>query len=147
MAHHSDKSLSKEETISSFEQEIARQNDIVYGAALFFECLSILHADQPGIVETHRKQFRNIIQNGTEMNERASALLQDVKGGKGDVTALTDFEFKSCQGHANPGKMTLRALALAATYKKVYPGRDRSEPLMEEETLRLLEEASATITI
>ncbi len=143
MAHYSDKGLSKEQTIAAFDEEIARQEDIVYGVALFFECLCVVHANQPAVVETYRKQFRNVIQKGRERIAQAVALRKMVRQSPTQFAALAEFDFEACQGHPAPAEMARRAQVLVATYKRVFQGRARSKEFTPEETLLLIEEASS----
>lgn len=133
------------DALASFEQEIARQEEIVYGTALFYECVSLLHINQKGIVETYRKQFRNIIQKGRDMIARASALLAEARNDAEKATLVPQFRFTPCRGHADPPKMAQRAKALAATYNRIFPDRDRSTTFSKEEILKLIEEASSTL--
>lgn len=146
MFGRSDKGLSAEETIAWFEKEIARQQDIVYGTALFFECLNVLHEGQAAIIETHRKQFRNIVQKGNEMIQNASKVLGEARQDSGKVQLLRQFSFQPCQGHPKPVEMTKRAECLALTYHRIFPNRPRSQEFSREEILRLIEEASAETT-
>lgn len=143
MLRRSDKGLSMEEAISSFKKEIARQEDIIYGAALFFECLSLLHADQGAVIETHRKHFRNIIQKGREMTERATRLLEEVREDGRKIEQIKQFKFHACEGHPNPQEMEKRAGILVETYVRIFSGRPRDREFTSQETLRLIEEASA----
>jgi hypothetical protein len=142
MTHYSDKGLSKEQTMVAFDEEISRQEDIVYGTALFFECLSVVHANQPAVVETYRKQFRNVIQKGRERIGEAIQLRKTVRESPAQFGALPEFVFESCQGHAQPEEMTKRAVALVATYREIFQGRPRSREFTTDETLRLIESAS-----
>ncbi|MFU8779560.1 MAG: hypothetical protein ACNA71_00875 [Kiritimatiellia bacterium] len=137
-----DKSLSRETAISLFDQEILKQEDIVYGVALFFECLSLIHANQPTVVETYRKQFRNIIQKGRERIAQAAQLREQIQQAAARPQALSAFRFIPCQGHAQPESMAQRAEALVATYNQIFPGRPRSKEFTPEEALLLLEKAS-----
>ena len=143
MLKRSDKGISAEQAMSSFEREIVRQEDIIYGAALFFECLNLLHSDQPSVVETHRKHFRNIIQKGREATESARAILEDARRGGAGIEQISQFRFNPCEGHSNPGEMVKRAEALVGAYNRIFPDRPRSREFTEEETLRLLEEAGS----
>lgn len=143
MVHYSDKGLSKEQTIAAFDEEIARQEDIVYGVALFFECLSLVHERQPAVVETYRKQFRNVIQKGRERISEAVSLRKAVRQSPAQFPALAEFDFESCKGHPHPKEMEKRAVSLVETYKRVFQGRPRSKEFTADETLRLIDEASA----
>ena len=145
MSRKSDKNVSAENIVSSFEQEIARQEDIIYGVALFFECLSVIHGDQPAVVETNRKQFRNIIQNGKEMTGRATRLLEEARRDPAKAELLRGFAFSPCLGHPKPGEMIKRALVLVNTYNRIFPGRDRSRDFTYDETIALIEQASEAL--
>jgi hypothetical protein len=137
-----DKNLSLEAILGSFEKQIERQDDIVYGVALFFECVSLLHNEQESIVETYHKQFRNIIQRGRDMIGRASDLLEDARKDARKVSLVRTFKFKPCAGHPRPAAMIGRAEALVFTYNQLFPNRPRSQEFSPEEIGRLLEEAS-----
>jgi hypothetical protein len=141
----SDKSISTDAAISSFQAKIAAQEDIIYGVALFFECLNYIHARQGAIIETHRKQFRNIIQKGTEMTQRASKLLDEVRQDPKKAKLLDQFVFSPCQDHPQPAEMTRRAEALVQTYDRVFPNRPRSQEFTSGEVITLIEEASEAL--
>lgn len=142
MPRQHDKNLSMEDILRSFEREIERQNDIVYGAALFFECVSLLHAGQDSIVETYHKQFRNIIQRGMDMIGRACDLLGEARKDIRKISMVRGFKFTPCEGHPRPAEMIRRAEALVSTYNRLFPGRPRSQEFSREEVGHLLEEAS-----
>lgn len=140
-----DKGLSREDAISAFDREIARHEDIVYGVALFFECLSLIHSKQPAVVETYRKQFRNVIQKGRERIAEAIKLRNGARQSSAQAEALADFSFEPCQGHAQPEEMTRRAEALVGAYRRIFQGRSRLKEFDPEETLLLIEEASSIL--
>jgi hypothetical protein len=142
----SDKSISTDAAISAFQTKIAAQEDIIYGVALFFECLNYMHAGQGAIMETHRKQFRNIIQKGTEMIQHASRLLDEVRQDPKKVKGLQQFAFTPCQDHPKPAEMTRRAEILVQTYRRVFPDRPRSQEFSNEEIAVLIEEASEALS-
>jgi hypothetical protein len=142
-----DKSISREAAISLFNEEILKQEDIIYGVALFFECLTLVHAHQPSVLETYRKQFRNIIQKGRERIVAAVRLRDQAKRSDARPRALADFHFAPCEGHAQPEHMIQRAEALVATYKQRFPDRPRSKEFTPEEALILLEESSKRLQL
>lgn len=144
MAHYSDKGLSKEERIAAFDQEIVRQEDMVYGVALFFECLCIVHKNQPAVVETYRKQFRNVIQKGRERIAAAVQLRKEARQSPARISSLAEFDFEECQGHPQPQNMAKRAEALVSAYRNLFPGRPRSKSFTVDEVLLLIEEASSS---
>lgn len=124
-----------------FRQKIQRQEDLMYGVALFFEGICLLYAGQEAVIETFRRQFRNMIQTGTDTAHRAATLLTQVEQDPSKVAMLDQFDFAPCHGHAEPAKMMQRAQILFNVYRRLYPDRSRSEPFTEDETLRLMEEA------
>ncbi|MBN2301442.1 MAG: hypothetical protein JXN60_02875 [Lentisphaerae bacterium] len=143
MTNQPDKTQSdRNSIIESFRNEIARQEEIVYGTALFYECVSLLHLNHQGIVETNRKQFRNIIQKGRDMIQRATKILAEAEKDSSMIKELTAFRFTPCDGHAKPAELAKRAEMLAKTYNSLFPDRPRSQAFSNEETLRLMEEAS-----
>lgn len=113
----------------------------MYGVALFFEGICLLYAGQEAVIETFRRQFRNMIQTGTDTAHRAADLLEQVRQDPSKIATLEQFDFAPCREHAEPEKMVQRAQILFNVYKRLYPNRSRSEPFTEEETLRLMEEA------
>lgn len=143
MQGQSDKRLSAAETIAAFEQEIGRQEDVIYGVALFFECLSVIHSNQPLVVETYSKQLRNVIQKGNDMIRHATNLLERVRQTPKKAHLLEPFVFLPCQGHPDPAGMTQRAKTLVRTYNRVFADRPRSKDFTVEETMRLMEEAAS----
>lgn len=128
--------------IRAFEADIATNEDTLYGVALFFECLSLMHAAQPSVVETSRKQFRNIIQASKAESEQAEALLNHVRHHPEEAARLRQATFSPCQAHPQPKAMIKRARILVKTYEEIFPGRPRSRPFEKNEILRLLETAA-----
>lgn len=141
MFRRSDKGISTEEVLGAFERDLARQEDLIYGVALFFECLTVLHADQPAVVETYRKQFRNIIQKGREMIVHAGVLLAEARQEPRKIHLLKQFTFSLCREHPAPAELVARAGLLVDTYTKIFPDRDRAKEFTREETFRLMEAA------
>ncbi len=132
----------KHMSIADFEKEIEHQEDIVYGVALYFECLHVIHADKTAIVETCRKQLRNVIQKGNERAKHARQLLEDAKRDSEKVALIRRFTFAPCEGYQNPELMTQRAETLAQTYMRIFPNRSRAQDFTDEEIFQLIEEAS-----
>ena len=130
------------EIIQDFETEVARQEDILYGVALFFEGVSVLNADQEEILEVYRDQFRNVIQTARSAIDQATALLEQAKKNPGTAGMLRDFRFSPCQGHADPEELTKRARIMVLVYEELFPGRSRSEPFTEADGFKLMESAA-----
>ncbi|MFO7870277.1 MAG: hypothetical protein R6V03_02460 [Kiritimatiellia bacterium] len=134
------------EQIDEFERRIKLQEELMYGVALFFEGISKLQAGQDAVLETHRKQCRNIIQAGKVISQRARLLLRQVKQDRQKTHLLDEFEFSPFRGHPNPEEMEKRARILVDTYNRIFPDRPRSKEFTPEETFQLMEEASAVFT-
>jgi hypothetical protein len=104
----------------------------LFGVALFFSGLEILFEGQPLMLETHRRQCRNLIQRGyaaLDLIERSpSAGVADLAGEGAE---------------AGENRLLLeRADILVQTYDQLFPGRNRLEPLSRDETLALMEAAA-----
>lgn len=139
--------ISNKTIIDDFEHEIARQDNIVYGLALLFECLMLIHEDQPSVIETQKKQFRNMIQKGNEVISRAGALLNEAKKNPQQIALLSQFVFSPCQGHPAPQRLSNRAELLTSTYEQIFPNRPRSQNFTREEIFTLIEKASEQINL
>lgn len=141
---------SKEETVPEAEirertqrlqRDIQHLEDTIYGVALFFEGLSLLHAGQTAVIETYQKQFRNVIETDRDTLKQARELLQAVEQDPTQAARLRQFSIVPCKGHSNPAEMERRAQVLVDTYNRVFPERPRSREFAEEEAFRLTEEA------
>lgn len=128
--------------LQKFELEIARQEDLLYGIALFFECVSLLFAGQAAVLETHRKQFRNIIQSGTTATDRARDLLAEARQDPRKVALVEQFAFRPAEGHPDPNALVTRARALVESYQELFPNRPRDQALTADDTLKLMDAAS-----
>ena len=133
------------ELIKWFGVEIEQQESLLYGVALFFECLSLLHDGEAALIETYRKQFRNVIQTGKETGQRARAVLQEVKTDPSKVTLIEQFNFAPCAGFSDAAGLAKRAGILLQMYEKLFPNRPRDRPFTKAETLRLMEAAAAAL--
>jgi hypothetical protein len=146
MWYRSDKGVSADDAIRAFQEQLARQEDVIYGAALMFECVALLHSNQAALVETHRKQFRNIIQKSREQYDKAAELLAEVKKKPERAAELGAFVFTPCEGHPNPPEMARRVAILVDTYRRIFPDRPRSREFTREETLRLIEGSALSLS-
>ena len=130
-----------DEGIRVLQREMLDLESAIYGVALFFEGLSLLHAGQPAVIETYQKQFRNIIQADSDTLKQAQALLETVQRDAGQAFRLKQFNIVPCSAHSSPKEMHRRAIVLVDAYGRLFPGRPRSREFTEEETFRLMEEA------
>ena len=128
--------------LAVFSAVIEEQEDVLYGIALFYEDVSLLYAGQAAVVETYRKQFRNIIQSGTQTIQRARELMDEAQGDPAHQSRIQAFAFAPGEGHPDPAALVIRAKAMVAAFTRLYPDRARDKPLSEAETLALVEAAS-----
>jgi len=131
-----------QQVIAAFEREIVRQEDIIYGVALLFEGLSLLLAGNEAVVETHRRQFRNIIRSGKHVTDWARTLMDQARQNPRRSRHLQEFNFLPCHEHPDPKVLVDRALVLVAIYEELFPGRSREQALTQDETLQLMEAAA-----
>lgn len=132
----------KAAAIEKFESAIRQEESRLYGFALFFECLSLYRPPHDGLLETERKQFRNLIQSGRKQVDDAMTLLDQVRAGTQPLTAIEQYEFSYYQTDPRAGALIVRADALAAAYRGLFPDRPMAQPFTPAETYRLLEEAA-----
>ena len=131
-----------QETLNTFAAEIDRQQELVYGAALFFECLTVLHDGQPAVIETYRKQYRNIISMGSAAVDRANVLLEAARTDHSRCNEVAAFSFSPFSEHPAPAEMLRRAETLIATYRQIFPERSLSKEFAHGELLQLIDAAS-----
>lgn len=130
-----------------FEQLIAEEDRLLYGAALYFECLQLLCQGEEAVLETYRKEIRNLIQSGRESLKRAEELLDEVRAQPGKLALLEQYEFTTFEAHSDPTGMRQRAVALLSAYDQNFPGRPQEQAFSDDEILRLLDQASALLAI
>lgn len=131
-----------EEIISAFEKKITRHNDLIFGLGLFFECIGLLYAGQEDIIETYRKQFRNMISQGQTVADRAMSLVEESKTDSEVLPLLEQFNFTLCEHHTEPEKLVRRCEILVTVYERQFPGRARDQAFADEEIFQLMEAAS-----
>ncbi|MDA0989895.1 MAG: hypothetical protein O3A51_03990 [Verrucomicrobia bacterium] len=128
--------------IAAFMATIDRQEDILYGIALFYEGIILLFAGQPAIVETYRKEFRNIIQSASHTIEQAHALAERAATEADARAALSAFTFNPGAAHPYPKALVERATAMIDAYEALFPNRPRDQELSADETVRLVDAAA-----
>jgi len=126
--------------VEIFKKKMEENEDLIYGMALFFECINLLHKGHP-IVETYRKQFRNIIRSGRELLDRASKLLFDYEKATASIQELETFDFDFLKNYPDAEENRIRAVVFSETYEKLFPDRPREKEFSDEEILLILEEA------
>ena len=130
------------ERVRSIRRGIKSLEDTIFGVALFLEGLSRLHAGEKAVIETHQKQFRNVIEADRDTIKQAKALLETVERDPSQALLLRQFSLVPCRGHSNPQGMERRAVVLVQTYNRLFPERSRERELTEEEIFHLMEEAA-----
>jgi hypothetical protein len=133
-------------TVSEFERTLKKQHDLIYGVALLFECIGIMYAEQPAIMETYRKQFRNIIHKGREDCQHGESLLEAAKNDPKRITELQGVEFAAFEATPDGAQFKIRAAALMEAYNELFPDRPRSQEFTRNETLQLIDRASQAFT-
>lgn len=113
----------------------ARLRDRMFGVALFFSGLEILFEGQPQMLDTYRRQCRNLIQRGN------AALDQVERVAAGEPADMPDLAGVGVEAAENR-QVLERADVLVAAYTERFPGRDRSEALSRDEMLTLMEAAA-----
>ena len=135
-----------EHALTAFAEALQDLDDLIYGVALLFEGVSLLFATQPAVMETYRKQFRNIIHKGQVDSERGAKLLGEAKQDPASIQALNSFSLSAFEGYPNADDLKKRARVLVDAYKRLYPDRPRSEEFTRDEALRLVDEAAEAFT-
>ncbi len=130
------------ETIRAVDAAIRREESRLLGLALFFECLCFFHAPEDGLIETERKQFRNLIQSGRLQVDEAFSLLDQIKTGALPIAAIEPFTFTYLDSHPKPEALATRADALVSAYNSAFPDRPMTEPFSPPELYHLLKTAS-----
>jgi len=126
--------------IDDYRRQISEGENIIYGLALYFEAINLFHEGSP-IVETYKKQFRNIIRGGRELLDKASRLLSDVESGAASLQELNAFDLDFLNGHPNADENRTRALLFYEAYTKHFSQRPRDKDLTQAEMFVVFEEA------
>ncbi len=132
--------------LDAFAQQLQDLDDLIYGVALLFEGISLLYAEQPAVMETYRKQFRNIIHKGQGDLQQGAKLLAEAKQDPDSIHALRGFSFSAFEGYPNADDLKKRACVLVDAYKSLYPDRPRSQEFTRDEALRLVDAAAEAFT-
>ena len=134
--------MSDKETLAAFRSSILEEKDLLYGVALFFEGISVLYSEEPAMVETYRKQLRNLIQTRHEALQSALALLERAEADPSEVASVSKFKFPPWESAAGTGNLAESARILVRTYDTEFPDRPRDKTFDHTETLRLMEAAA-----
>jgi hypothetical protein len=125
-----------------FETAIRDQEDQLFGIALYFEGIQYIYAGHESLIETYRKELRNVIQLGRQKLDEAHRLLEAARGDPSQTAAMRNFRFPACHGASRPAELEQRARLLVATYADLFPRRPRATALSEAEVAALITAAS-----
>ena len=128
-------------SLETFEADIKRNEGIVEGAELFLQCMALYYAGQDSVLKTYRRQFRNLIQNGKDKIRQAHELLSRAQSDPAAENEIEAFSFDMFHDHPEPEQMVYRAEVITVAFKRLFPGRDPSEELNDEEKLKLMDTA------
>ena len=127
--------------VAIFEKEVAHQDELLFGVSLFFECISMLYAGREDLIQSYRKQCRNMLQQGQQATQSARDLLNKIPRDPTAVAQIRDFQFPLFDGHPQPEKMAARCEILAEAYRKAFPGRPRTQSMKDEDVFALVKVA------
>jgi hypothetical protein len=128
-------------SLESFEADIKRNEGIVQGAELFLQCMALYYAGQEAILNTYRRQFRNLIQTGKDKIRQAKELLHQAQSAGGDTTAMDNFEFAMFHDHPEPEQMVYRSEVIMVAFQRMFPDRNPADELNDAEKLKLIDSA------
>ena len=86
--------------------------------------------------------FNNIKARLSETVKSAENVLIEVKKDNSKLKLIKKLNFPPLKGHPMLDQVYQRAYLLVKTYDEMYPGRQRSEPLNQEEILSLMNKVS-----
>ncbi len=140
------KDSTTEDLLNAFAEKLQDLDDLIYGVALLFEGISLLYETQPAVLETYRKEFRNIIHKGQEDSHRGARLLAEARQDTERIDALRGFSFSAFEGYPNADELKTRARVLVDTYESIFPNRPRSQEFARDDALRLVDAAAEAFT-
>lgn len=131
--------------VDMFEKELLNHDELLFGVSLFFEGISLIYAGREDLIQTYRKQFRNILQQGQRTSESARELLKQISQDASAVALIPEFQFPLFEGHPQPEKMAARCEILADAYRKTFPGRPQTQPLKDDDVFAIVQAAVARL--
>lgn len=135
-----------QEVALEFERELTRHDDLIFGVSLFFECLSLLFAGREDVIQSYRKQLRNVLQQGQQVSDTGRDLLRRLQqSDESALDAARKFEFSLFLD--GPEKMETRCEILANAYRKTFPGRARNQPLKDDDVFLLVQTAVVDLAV
>ena len=100
------------ETVQWFEEQLQELDNLSYGVALLFEGISLLYSGQDAVMETYRKQYRNVIRAASEVSRSAGELLDRARGDASVIPMLKEFNFSAFHDHSVYKSLSIYALRL-----------------------------------
>ena len=129
-----------------FEAELKRHDDILYGVAIFFECISLIHKESDVLISRYKTDLGKVIQSGTATAQNGWKLLDRTKKDPQYIPQLESFEIIPCNGYPEPEELTKRAEILVSSYSQLFPGRPREKEFTKQEIFQLIKSASGKLS-
>lgn len=130
--------------MANLEARIRRQEDFLFGVSLYFDGLTLLHAGQTDSVRAQGKVLRSILRTRQAQIDDATSLLRRARDDAGTAEQLALVKLDEISPEI--ADIAARATALLTAYAELYPDRDRTEPLDDEEMFSLIESATEGFT-
>jgi hypothetical protein len=97
------------------------------------------------VIETYRKQFRNIISIGNATVDGATELFKGIKQDQTRIGEIEKYVFSPFSEHPAPHKLEARAEILISAYRRIFPTRSLSQEFTHNELLQLIDAASEAL--
>lgn len=136
------------ELLETFKRKLDEHRQILYGLALYFECLRVLYEGQPDLVHAHEERLLSLIQMGGEMLQKAEALLAKAGKNREAQAEILDFEFAldAEKEFVDLDVITKRATMLSHAYDRVFAERPKAREFSHDEVFKLIDEAALATT-
>jgi hypothetical protein len=136
------KGKSPQAMVDLFEKDLLHHDDLLFGVGLFFECIALLYAGREDLIQTYRKQFRNMLQQGQQVSNAARDLINRATQDPDALALIPEFQFPLFDGLPEPEKMAARCELLTGAYGQIFPGRPRTQPLKDDDVFALVQVAA-----
>lgn len=131
-----------QEALDQAHSRIAEHENLMFGIALYYECLKVLYEGQELILKTHHDQLLAVIRIGDETMQQAAALMTHAEKDAKQAAKIMALPLNQLEGYEQAEELRERAQRLVKAFKRVFPARDRDQPLSEDEILCLLDAAT-----
>ena len=124
------------------QAKVAEHRDLMFGVALYHECLQVLYEGQELILKTHHDELLAVIRIGEETLQEALGLLERAAKDSKLAARVLELPLDRLEGHEQVDALRDRAHRLVKVYARVFPARYRDQTLSEDEMLCLLDAAT-----